>query len=466
MFTQFVNYIQKNIGTSAVTLVTVPASNQLAVNQLSCANVTSLSVTCSVTVTRAGVTIFILRSATVPAGGSLICVGESQKIVLMAGDVLQVQSSTATSIDCVVSGVLNDFNRAVTVPAPPASPVATFSITPSTTSTFEGGTVTYNITTTNVPNGTVLYWQNFGTTSATDFTDDRNDGEFVITGGAGSFTRTLRNTGQGGDPGSETSETIQIALQFRPGYLGGGVVAGATTVTLQPDVVTSGLVLNLNAANPVSYPGSGTTWTDLSGFGNNGTLVNGVGYSSANNGSLVFDGTDDYVNLPNLSSFISPSLPTTWSAWVNVSSSSLNRIIIGSAWTTGGVHMRFTGTSHAPQDRIRFLYFQDGSNGTGFDSAATFTSGWTNFVATYNGLGLTHTNFGFYVNGVAAAVTNPTFGTPTTIPVGQPFTVGRGGIENAAYYNSNIAQVLLYNRVLTADEVAQNFSSARGRYSL
>ena len=57
-----------------------------------------------------------------------------------------------------------------------------------------------------------------------------------------------------------------------------------------PHIVSDGLVLCLDAANPRSYPGSGTSWYDLSGNGNNGTLVNGVGYSSDNAGSLVFDG--------------------------------------------------------------------------------------------------------------------------------------------------------------------------------
>ena len=71
-------------------------------------------------------------------------------------------------------------------------------------------------------------------------------------------------------------------------------------------IVTDGLVLCLDAANPKSYPGSGTTWTDLSGNGNNGTLVNGVGYNSDNGGSLSFDGVNDYVSK---SSWVNP--PTT-----------------------------------------------------------------------------------------------------------------------------------------------------------
>jgi hypothetical protein len=59
--------------------------------------------------------------------------------------------------------------------------------------------------------------------------------------------------------------------------------------------VTDGLVLALDAGNAKSYPGSGTTWGDLSGNGNNGTLVNGVGYNGSNGGSLSFDGVDDNV---------------------------------------------------------------------------------------------------------------------------------------------------------------------------
>ena len=455
MFTQFVNYIQKNIGTTAVTLVTVPASNQLAINQLSCANVTGLSVTCSVTVTRAGVAIFILRSATVPAGGSLICVGESQKIVLMAGDVLQVQSSAATSIDCVVSGVLNDFNRSAVVPAPPTSPVATFSITPSTTSTIEGGTITYSVTTTNVPNGTVLYWQNFGTTSALDFTDDRNDGEFVITGGAGSFTRTLRTTGLGGDSGGEPLETIQIGLQFRPGYLGGGVVAGASTVTVQPDsVITTGLQLYYDAGNISSYSGSGTVWNDLSGNLRNGTLNNGVGYSSANGGSLTFNGTNHSVSTPYSAGSVTNLTVSVW--W------RLN------TWQNDGAGIHF---SVAPAQ----LYLGRGTSGgnsidwrfyTGAflqETEVFYTdTGWNHIVGTYDqdtGQG----RMRLYRNGalVMQALSNNT----TAINVSAN-TVSIGGGAGAGFFDGNISQVLLYNRTLTADEVAQTFSSARARYGL
>ena len=62
-----------------------------------------------------------------------------------------------------------------------------------------------------------------------------------------------------------------------------------------PKIVTNGLVLALDAANTKSYPGSGTVWSDLTPNGNNGALTNGPTFNSANGGSIVFDGTNDYL---------------------------------------------------------------------------------------------------------------------------------------------------------------------------
>jgi hypothetical protein len=63
-----------------------------------------------------------------------------------------------------------------------------------------------------------------------------------------------------------------------------------------PKTVTNGLVLCLDAADKNSYSGTGTTWTDLTGNGNNGTLTNGPTFNSANGGSISFDGTNDYID--------------------------------------------------------------------------------------------------------------------------------------------------------------------------
>ena len=61
-----------------------------------------------------------------------------------------------------------------------------------------------------------------------------------------------------------------------------------------PKIVTDGLVLHLDAGDPRSFDGNSTTWRDLSGNGNHGTLMNGVGYTNSNKGGMVFDGVNDY----------------------------------------------------------------------------------------------------------------------------------------------------------------------------
>jgi hypothetical protein len=458
MFTQFTNYVQKNVGTTAVTLVTVPANNQLAVNQLSCANVTGLSVTCSVTVTRSGVAIFILRNATVPPGGSLICVGESQKIVLMAGDVLQVQSSTATSIDCVVSGVLNDFDRAATVPAVVSGSNATISVAPSATTIGESGTVTFTVTT-NLPNGTVVYWENIGTTNPQDFTDDLNSGAVAVSGGSASFTRTLRSNVAGVDGVGEGSETIVMIVGTTPRYLGGGVLAVASTVTVLDNPVTSGLILHLDAGNPASYPGSGTTWTDLSGSGNTGVLTNGPGYSGLNGGRITFDGADDVISIANSAS-LQVGDTFTVSAWINATSLT-GRLGIFSTRTANpaGCWQIEVGEGNALPNGISVT-----GVGTWIFSSASgilTTNTWYHICYTKNGnaqLGGT-----LYLNSVSltpAATTAYSIINNSDIKV-----VGRGAATTQNFPGS-ISQTLLYNRALTADEVTQNFNASRGRFGI
>ena len=70
-----------------------------------------------------------------------------------------------------------------------------------------------------------------------------------------------------------------------------------------PRIVTDGLVFCVDAGDKMSYPGAGTTWTDLSKNRNNGTLTNGPTFNSANGGSIVFDGTNDYANMSNFNFF-------------------------------------------------------------------------------------------------------------------------------------------------------------------
>jgi hypothetical protein len=106
MANTFTSYVNKNVGTSAATVVTVASSTQTTVIGMSCANTTSSPVTVDAYFTRSAVDYYLIKGATVPVGSSLVIVGGDQKVVLITSDVLKVVSSTATSVD-VVTSVLN-----------------------------------------------------------------------------------------------------------------------------------------------------------------------------------------------------------------------------------------------------------------------------------------------------------------------------------------------------------------------
>lgn len=102
----FTSYVNKDVGTSPATVVTVGASTQTTVIGMSCANTTTSPVTVSAYITRSATDYYLIKTATVPVGGTLVIVGGEQKVVLTTNDALKVVSSAATSID-VVTSVLN-----------------------------------------------------------------------------------------------------------------------------------------------------------------------------------------------------------------------------------------------------------------------------------------------------------------------------------------------------------------------
>jgi hypothetical protein len=106
MANTFTSYVAKNVGTSASTLVTVGASTQTTLIGLSCANTTTSPVTVDVYITRSAVNYYLIKTGTVPVGGTLVVVGGDMKTVLITSDALKVVSSAASSVD-VVASVLN-----------------------------------------------------------------------------------------------------------------------------------------------------------------------------------------------------------------------------------------------------------------------------------------------------------------------------------------------------------------------
>ena len=106
MANTFTSYANKDVGTSAATVVTVGSSTQTTVIGMSCANTTTSPVTIDAYITRSSVNYYLIKGATVPVGGALVIVGGDQKVVLTTSDALKVVSSVAASLD-VVTSVLN-----------------------------------------------------------------------------------------------------------------------------------------------------------------------------------------------------------------------------------------------------------------------------------------------------------------------------------------------------------------------
>jgi len=220
------------------------------------------------------------------------------------------------------------------------------------------------------------------------------------------------------------------------------------------NIATQGLVLNLDAAIKGSYPGTGTTWTDVSNNGNSGTLTNGPTYSSDNYGSIVFDGVDDYVITSQSQSFNDFSICTFFK---DNSSTGYARIVDGRYIDGFWVGKDGSGPSNKYGGGCKQI--------SGFNFI-TLTAGQWHFVAmTRSGTTLT-------VYGDGIANTNvTTCGSGSTalhlLTVGA--TINDGDPVNPAqrdWFKGNISSVQIYNRALSATEVLQNFNALRGRYGI
>ena len=215
-----------------------------------------------------------------------------------------------------------------------------------------------------------------------------------------------------------------------------------------PSLVMNGLVLCLDAGNRKSYPGSGTTWTDLSGSGNNGTLSNmdGTNLSSSNGGSLTFDGTNERVTCGNPTSL--QITVGTISAWFNANNgnSGYNGIIAKQgAW---GLFV---------ENNILVTY--DWGSAIGRSTGRTVGNSTWNYVAMSftETVGTPSNNAIIYLNGNSVLTT-------TIRHSNHNVQVMVGEANATQFFGGNIAQASIYNRALSAAEVQQNFNALKGRF--
>ena len=225
------------------------------------------------------------------------------------------------------------------------------------------------------------------------------------------------------------------------------------------NIVTSGLVFSLDASNIVSYPKTGTVWTDMTGNENNGTLINGPTYNSTNGGSINFDGSDDYINIPNTTS-LQVTGDQTLVFWVYPQRRDRRQNFYNKAYGGEGT------ITYEPDGSMYYFWGTAGSDafpyqGVGTYGAPMLTLNIWYFVVLVRELSTPSKTVKWYINGVlnsttTAAYTSATAGT-------SPITIGKG---YAGSFLGKIGLVSQYNRALSQSEITQNFNATRSRFGI
>ncbi len=229
-------------------------------------------------------------------------------------------------------------------------------------------------------------------------------------------------------------------------------------ITLE-NIVTNGLILNIDPANSSSYSGVGNTIYDLSGFGNTGTLTNGPTFSGLNGGSITFDGSSNYIDLTPTGTGISLTSSSDYniSGWIYVEATQpkTNPSIVEKYNGIGGYPIAIRWSSNT-----LYTIVYDGTNGVATGASITPNT-WTYFSA--NNI-LSQKKLEMYMN--SSLIGSTTYSTLNNITTTASIKIGYRGFDANTYFAGKLAKLQIYNRALSATEVMQNYNATKGRFGL
>lgn len=224
-----------------------------------------------------------------------------------------------------------------------------------------------------------------------------------------------------------------------------------------PSIVTNGLVLSLDAADKNSYPGSGTVWSDLSGNNIIGTLTNGPTFDSRNGGSIFTDGTNDIITTPYSGSAADSY---TFSAWFNNDNYSETKYVLGRGRDGAGngwsLQLNVTTAGIA---QMGVVYTVPSTVGTGANGTSTLAlNNWYYITGVWSAGSVGR----IYVNGIlegSLVITGTSLRTST-----NGWWIG--SVSTTLFTSGYNAVAQVYNKVLSADEITQNYEAQKSRFGL
>jgi hypothetical protein len=195
----------------------------------------------------------------------------------------------------------------------------------------------------------------------------------------------------------------------------------------------------------------------LSRGGNNGTLTNGPTFNSGNGGSIVFDGSNDQINLnTNFSGSTENNVTVEAIIWCNISQ---NSKIFTANYTQISSPTGFAlGISDSTNNVVKWFTGNLGSTNTIFSTTSLVNQQYYHVVGTYNG-----STKSLYINGYLEATTNISNAINNTSTVSS---VGYLRYTNLQHFNGRISLTKVYNRALSAQEILQNYNATKSRFGL
>ena len=230
-----------------------------------------------------------------------------------------------------------------------------------------------------------------------------------------------------------------------------------------PAIVTDGLALCLDAANTKSYPGSGTTWKDISGNGNDGGLFNGAAFDSSNNGVIDLDGTNDSIVVDYSPTLAFSNGIISCEAWFYIDAIDDGFPVIVKRGNGSSNNDRPYNLGLHPDGYMRWILTDNGSGITVCDTAVIFEAGrWYHVVGTHD-----NSNAKIYQNGVEVKSVSSSISVLETSSFNTPTRIGwRHTNSGVIYGNGKFATARIYSKALTATEVLQNYNALKGRFGL